>query len=159
MVPIAKTRALVNRGSMIGGGGRHVKGIGNGEDKRTLGDSYMISWEAWLVPKASWNTGKSPVIWEKSPLTNTSHSYSWNPRKSPMTQEKSPSYCHTKPVLGSPYITPLKHREIPSDPREIPILLSWQTCLRIATNHFPETQRNPQWSKGNPHPIIIPNLS
>ena len=42
MVPIAKTRALVDRSSMIGGGRRHVEGIGNGEDKRTLGDSYMI---------------------------------------------------------------------------------------------------------------------
>ena len=46
VVPIAKTRALVDRSSMIGGGGRHVEGIGNGEDKRTLGDSYMIPWEA-----------------------------------------------------------------------------------------------------------------
>ena len=45
MVPIAKTRTLVDRSSMIGGGGRHIEGIGNGEDKRTLGDSYMILWK------------------------------------------------------------------------------------------------------------------
>ena len=38
----------------------------------------------------------------------------------------------------------LKPREIPNDSREIPILLSYQICPRIATNHFPETQRNPQ---------------
>ena len=134
MVPIAKAGPLGDRSSVVGRWGRHEKGVGNGEDKRTLGGSYISLWKVWLVPKASWNTGKSPVIQEKSPLTNTSYIYPWNPRKSPMIWEKSPSYYHTKPVLGSPQITFLKHREIPSDLREIPILLSHQTCPRIATS-------------------------
>ena len=132
-VPIAKARSLIDRSSVVRGRGRHVEEVGNGEDKWTLGDTYMILWKVWLFPKDFWNTGKSPVIWEKSPLTNTSYIYPWNSRKSPMIWEKSPSYYHTKPVLGSPQITSLKHREIPSDLGEIPSTNIILTCPRIAT--------------------------
>ena len=51
MVSITKTRALVDRGSVIGRGGRHVEEIGNGEDKRTLGELLYDSLGGLTGPK------------------------------------------------------------------------------------------------------------
>ena len=65
--------------------------------------------------------------------------------KGPLKHREIPSDLGEIPI--SKYLSHLflKPMEIPNDLGEIPILLSYQTCPRIATNHFPETQRNPQY--------------
>ena len=79
---------------MIGGGGRHVEGIGDGEDKQTLGHSYMIPWGG---------------------LTRL---------KGPLKHREIPSDLGEIPINKYLSQLFLKHREIPNDAREIPILLS-----------------------------------
>ena len=41
MIPIAETRFLTDRSSMVEGGGRHVGEEGNREGQASYGDPYM----------------------------------------------------------------------------------------------------------------------
>ena len=99
---------------MVGGGGRHVERIGNRENKANSRGLLYDSLGGLTRPKG------------------------------PLKHRGIPSDLGEIPINKYLLHLSLKPKEIPNDLGEIPILLSYQTCPRIATNHFPETRRNPQ---------------
>ena len=76
MVPIAKARALIDRGSMIGRGGRHVEGIGNGERQANSRGLLYDSLGGLTRPKDLLKHREIPSDLGEIPINNTSHSYS-----------------------------------------------------------------------------------